>query len=107
MAGGLVDIEFLAQFLQLAHAQENPEILAQSTEQALELARDASFLTLGDAGLLLEALRLYHRLTQVLRLAFPASSCRQKHPAECWISWFRPQAVRPSPGWKQSSQIFR
>ena len=25
--------------------------------------------TLGDAGLLLEALRLYHRLTQVLRLA--------------------------------------
>lgn len=69
VAGGLVDIEFLAQFLQLAHAQENPEILAQSTEQALELARDAGFLTLGDAGLLLEALRLYHRLTQVLRLA--------------------------------------
>ncbi|MEE4015745.1 bifunctional [glutamine synthetase] adenylyltransferase/[glutamine synthetase]-adenylyl-L-tyrosine phosphorylase [Roseibium sp. FZY0029] len=69
VAGGLVDIEFLSQFLQLAHARENPEILAQSTEQALELLRDAGFLTLGDAGLLLEALRLYHRLTQVLRLA--------------------------------------
>jgi glutamate-ammonia-ligase adenylyltransferase len=69
VAGGLVDIEFLAQFLQLAHAQENPEILAQSTEKALELLRDAGFLTLCDAGLLLEALRLYHRLTQVLRLA--------------------------------------
>ncbi|MHA7773644.1 bifunctional [glutamine synthetase] adenylyltransferase/[glutamine synthetase]-adenylyl-L-tyrosine phosphorylase [Roseibium sp. M-1] len=69
IAGGLVDIEFLAQFLQLAHAEENPAILAQATEQALEQLRDAEFLTAGDAELLLEALRLYHRLTQVLRLA--------------------------------------
>lgn len=66
--GGLVDIEFLAQFLQLAHAHENSAILAQGTEQALELARDGGFLALDDAELLLEALRLYHRLTQVLRL---------------------------------------
>lgn len=68
ISGGLVDIEFLAQFLQLAHAHENPAILAQGTEQALELTRDAGFLALDDAELLLEALRLYHRLTQVLRL---------------------------------------
>ncbi len=69
VAGGLVDIEFLAQFLQLAHADECPEVLAQATEQALEKLRDAGKLDNGDAGLLLEALRLYHRLTQVLRLA--------------------------------------
>ncbi|MBN9669708.1 bifunctional [glutamine synthetase] adenylyltransferase/[glutamine synthetase]-adenylyl-L-tyrosine phosphorylase [Roseibium aggregatum] len=69
VAGGLVDIEFLAQFLQLAHAQENPGILAQGTEQALENLRDAGFLSPGDAEQLLEALRLYHRLTQVLRLS--------------------------------------
>jgi glutamate-ammonia-ligase adenylyltransferase len=68
VAGGLVDIEFLAQFLQLAHAYEAPQILAQGTEQALERIRDAGFLALDDAELLLEALRLYHRLTQVLRL---------------------------------------
>ena len=66
--GGLVDIEFIAQFLQLAHAHENPAILAQGTEQALEHLRDAGFLALDHAELLLEALRLYHRLTQVLRL---------------------------------------
>ncbi|MCK7611647.1 bifunctional [glutamine synthetase] adenylyltransferase/[glutamine synthetase]-adenylyl-L-tyrosine phosphorylase [Roseibium sediminicola] len=66
--GGLVDIEFLAQFLQLANAHENSAILAQGTEQALELARDVGFLAQDDAELLLEALRLYHRLTQVLRL---------------------------------------
>ena len=69
VAGGLVDIEFLAQFLQLAHAHEDPAVLAQATEQALEQLRDAEFLNPGDAELLLEALRLYHRLTQVLRLA--------------------------------------
>jgi len=69
VAGGLVDIEFLAQFLQLAYAQEKPGVLAQGTEQALEHLRDAGFLAAGDAERLLEALRLYHRLTQILRLS--------------------------------------
>jgi len=69
VAGGLVDIEFIAQFLQLANAHENPGVLAQGTEQALERLRDAGCLDIGEAELLLEALRLYHRLTQVLRLA--------------------------------------
>lgn len=69
VAGGLVDIEFIAQFLQLANAQETPAVLAQATEQALINVRDAGGLNAGDAELLLEALRLYHRLTQVLRLA--------------------------------------
>lgn len=69
VAGGLVDIEFIAQFLQLVYADENPEVLAQGTEQALENLRDAGALDQGNAELLLEALRLYQRLTQVLRLA--------------------------------------
>jgi len=69
VAGGLVDIEFIAQFLQLAHAHDTPEVLAQGTEQALEKLREAGCLDSGDAGLLLEALRLYQKLTQVLRLA--------------------------------------
>ncbi|MBD1545249.1 bifunctional [glutamine synthetase] adenylyltransferase/[glutamine synthetase]-adenylyl-L-tyrosine phosphorylase [Roseibium aggregatum] len=68
-AGGLVDIEFLAQFLQLAHAHDHPEVLAQGTEDALENLRAAKLLEPGDADLLLQALRLYHRLTQVLRMA--------------------------------------
>jgi [glutamine synthetase] adenylyltransferase / [glutamine synthetase]-adenylyl-L-tyrosine phosphorylase len=69
VAGGLVDMEFIAQYLQLVHAHENHNVLAQGTEQAFERLRDADCLSLGDAELLLEALRLYHRLTQVLRLA--------------------------------------
>jgi [glutamine synthetase] adenylyltransferase / [glutamine synthetase]-adenylyl-L-tyrosine phosphorylase len=69
VAGGLVDIEFLAQFLQLCSAHEKPEVLAQGTEEALEKLREAGVLAGGDADQLLHALRLYHRLTQVLRMA--------------------------------------
>ena len=69
VAGGLVDIEFLAQCLQLSCANDQEELLAQGTEQALENLRDANCLDTADAELLLEALRLYQRLTQILRLA--------------------------------------
>jgi glutamate-ammonia-ligase adenylyltransferase len=68
VAGGLVDIEFIAQYLQLVHAAERPEILSQTTETALERARETGLLAAGDAEVLLPAIRLYHALTQVQRL---------------------------------------
>jgi len=80
VAGGLVDIEFLAQFLQLVHAHEHPEVLAQGTEDALEKLRDAGLLEPGDADLLLQALRLYHRLTQVLRMALSGKFTASEAP---------------------------
>ncbi len=69
VAGGLVDIEFIAQYLQLAHAHKAPEILSQTTETALERALEAGVLSAGDAEILLPGIRLYHALTQVQRLA--------------------------------------
>lgn len=68
VAGGLVDIEFLAQYLQLVHADKYPEVVAQGTEEALQNLRGHGLLATGDADLLLQALRLYQRLTQVLRM---------------------------------------
>ncbi|MET1414638.1 bifunctional [glutamine synthetase] adenylyltransferase/[glutamine synthetase]-adenylyl-L-tyrosine phosphorylase [Roseibium sp. HPY-6] len=68
VAGGLVDIEFIAQYLQLINAHDLPNVLAQGTEEALERLRDNDCIDPGDAGVLLEALRMYQRLTQVLRL---------------------------------------
>jgi glutamate-ammonia-ligase adenylyltransferase len=68
VAGGMVDVEFLAQYLQLVNAQAHPEILSQTTETVLERARDAGLLSAGDAEVLLPAIRLYHALTQVQRL---------------------------------------
>jgi glutamate-ammonia-ligase adenylyltransferase len=67
--GGLVDIEFIAQTLELVHAPARPEVLDTNTVAALEKLRAAGFLPEGDAGVLIEAARLQHALTQVLRIA--------------------------------------
>ncbi len=67
-AGGLVDIEFIAQYLQLVHAAEHPGILDPSTARVLEKAARLGLLSKQDADVLRPAVRLYHDLTQVLRL---------------------------------------
>jgi len=66
--GGLIDIEFLTQFLQLVSAHDHPEVLDQNTEIALSKLLQAQVITLDDADILLPAATLYHTLTQVLRL---------------------------------------
>ena len=76
--GGLVDIEFIAQTLQLVHAPAQPDILDTNTIAALEKLRAADFLAEADAGVLIEAARLQHALTQVLRIALDESADRSK-----------------------------
>src|SRR5882757_8968650 len=67
-AGGLVDIDFIAQYFQLAHAARKPEILSVSTLQVLDNAAKLGVLAQPDAEILRAAVRLYHDLTQILRL---------------------------------------
>jgi glutamate-ammonia-ligase adenylyltransferase len=67
--GGLVDIEFIAQALQLVHAQTVPEILNTNTVAALHNLHGAGFLGGSDHETLVAAARLQHSLTQVLRIA--------------------------------------
>ncbi|MBB4305060.1 glutamate-ammonia-ligase adenylyltransferase [Rhodobium orientis] len=69
VAGGLVDIEFIAQYLQLAFGRTHPEILARNTLTALKNALRAGVLGAGDAEVLIPAITLYQDLTQILRLA--------------------------------------
>ncbi|MFD0986790.1 bifunctional [glutamine synthetase] adenylyltransferase/[glutamine synthetase]-adenylyl-L-tyrosine phosphorylase [Methyloligella solikamskensis] len=66
--GGLVDLEFITQFLQLVSADEHPQVLDQTTERALQNLQEAGVLSAADAEILIPACRLYHNLTQVLRL---------------------------------------
>ncbi|MGA9009257.1 MAG: bifunctional [glutamine synthetase] adenylyltransferase/[glutamine synthetase]-adenylyl-L-tyrosine phosphorylase [Xanthobacteraceae bacterium] len=68
VAGGLVDIEFIAQFLQLTHATATPGILDTSTARMLEKAARLGVLKPDDAEVLRPAVRLFHDLTQILRL---------------------------------------
>jgi glutamate-ammonia-ligase adenylyltransferase len=67
-AGGLVDIDFVAQHLQLVHAADRPEILSVSTLQVLDNAARLGVLGQSEAEVLRSAARLYHDLTQILRL---------------------------------------
>jgi glutamate-ammonia-ligase adenylyltransferase len=66
--GGLIDLEFITQFLQLVSAAEHPNVLDQNTELALSKLSEAGVLSTGDAEVLVPAARLYQTLTQVLRL---------------------------------------
>ena len=66
--GGLIDIEFLTQFLQVISAHEHPDVLDQNTAGALSKLMQAGVITIADAEILVPAVRLYHTVTQVLRL---------------------------------------
>jgi glutamate-ammonia-ligase adenylyltransferase len=72
-AGALVDIEFIAQYLQLVHAATLPEILDTSTARMLEKAARLAILAPEDADVLRPAVRLFHDLTQILRLCLPTA----------------------------------
>lgn len=71
-AGGQVDVEFLAQYLVLAHAHDHPGIVDTATARVLATAERLALLTPEDAHVLLRACRLYQNLTQVLRLSVDA-----------------------------------
>ena len=66
--GGLVDIEFIAQYLQLVHAAEHPECLHQNTVAALSQLGATGAIPPEAAATLLAAARRLNNLTQVLRL---------------------------------------
>jgi glutamate-ammonia-ligase adenylyltransferase len=66
--GGLVDCEFIAQYLQLRHAHEHPEILSTGTVQAYKNLAESGILERKAADELIAATRLLRRLQGLLRL---------------------------------------
>ena len=68
-AGGLIDIEFIAQYLQLSFAHAHPAILDVSTRKVVEEAGRAGLITPEQAEVLVDAHRLYTDATQFMRLS--------------------------------------
>jgi glutamate-ammonia-ligase adenylyltransferase len=68
LARGLVDLEFIAQYLQLIHAHATPDILDTATARVLDKAARLGLLAAEDSDVLRPAVRLYQNLTQILRL---------------------------------------
>ena len=69
VAGGLIDVEFIAQYLQLAFAHDHPTILDVSTRKVVEEADRAGLITPEQAETLIDAHRLYTDATQFMRLS--------------------------------------
>ena len=68
-SGGLIDIEFIAQYLALRHAHTRPDILDPSIARILENVARNQLIPPDDAVVLRDAHALYGAVTQVLRLA--------------------------------------
>ena len=68
LAGGIIDVEFIAQYLELRHAHERPEILSRNTTKALDRLARFGFLDRGAAEQLIAALHLWRRVQAILRL---------------------------------------
>jgi len=68
MSGGLVEVEFIAQALQLAHAHRHPGILAPTTRVALAKLAKAHVLPADEAEALIAADRLWRTTLGLLRL---------------------------------------
>ncbi|HEY8697548.1 MAG TPA: bifunctional [glutamine synthetase] adenylyltransferase/[glutamine synthetase]-adenylyl-L-tyrosine phosphorylase [Rhizomicrobium sp.] len=67
--GGLVDIEFVAQALQLREAHQAPDVLDSSTAEALRRLHSTGGLDAAAFETLMEAMNLQQSLMQVLRIA--------------------------------------
>jgi len=67
--GGLIDIEFIAQYLELRWASTHPAVLHQNTAAAIEALRAAGALEPAMAGDLLSALALWRNVQGLIKFA--------------------------------------
>jgi glutamate-ammonia-ligase adenylyltransferase len=68
--GGLIDVEFIAQYLQLRYAAVRPGILATNTAAALHRAVDDGVLAPDQGQSLQDALRLWQTVQGLIRLTY-------------------------------------
>jgi glutamate-ammonia-ligase adenylyltransferase len=67
--GGLVDLEFIAQYFELRHAHTDPEVLSPNTTDAFERLKTAGALEARTADELVAATHLWRRVQGITRLA--------------------------------------
>jgi glutamate-ammonia-ligase adenylyltransferase len=67
-SGGQIEVEFIAQVLQLIHAHDAPELCSPTTRVALTRLADAGKLPTDDASLLIHADHVWRTLQGMLRI---------------------------------------
>ena len=79
--GGLVDVEFIVQYLLLRHAAALPQLLTPTVGEALPRLRDADLLTADQTATLLEAQGLWLALQGLLRYSIDGTFREEEAPA--------------------------
>ncbi len=69
--GGLVDLEFISQYLQLRYAHADPSVLGANTVDAFKKLGKAGFLDEEAAGELIKATKLQADLQSIIRICTP------------------------------------
>ncbi len=77
LRGGLVDIEFIVQYLQLKHAHTVPEILSTNTLDALRKIGDRELIDADAVSLLVEALEMWNAIQCLTRLSVEGKLSRE------------------------------
>jgi len=72
-SGGIIDVEFIAQYLVLLHSKTYPQILETDCALVLQKSGEVGILDPADADLLVGAHRLYSTVTQMMRLTIEGS----------------------------------
>jgi glutamate-ammonia-ligase adenylyltransferase len=68
--GGQIEVEFIAQTLQLVHATSHPGVVHRTTRHALAGLRDAGLLPAADAALLIRADLVWRTVQGLLRIGY-------------------------------------
>jgi glutamate-ammonia-ligase adenylyltransferase len=79
--GGLVDLEFMAQYLLLKHCREHPELLTGNTADVFDRVGDAKLLERDLADKLAGTTRLWRAIQWILRLTVDESFDPETAPA--------------------------
>lgn len=103
--GGIRDVEFVVQFLQLLHGGGAPEVRHQSTLTSMARLEDAGCLTAEERGVMEDTYRFLRRLEHRLQTMFDRQTHRMPRdpeelralairmgysPASAWESWSGP-----------------
>ena len=78
--GGLIDILFIIQFLQLLHAHKNPKVICRDTRQSLKLLKENKLISLDTEKELSESFNLLFLLRNFLRLSIEGTFESNKAP---------------------------
>ncbi len=78
--GGLVDLEFITQYLQLVHAHQFPDILQRNTSRAIAALAEHDLLAGNAAPVMMEAIYLYGQITRILQLCLDGGFDPQTAP---------------------------